>query len=74
MDLVEENCGIYSIWSFCPMKRWQAIRDYFRDKPLCLTPWFPLVYWVVLSISIWGTVSIRICVCMYVDVHTYIYM
>ncbi|XP_013119260.2 uncharacterized protein LOC106096189 [Stomoxys calcitrans] len=57
LDLAGDDCGIpYSIWSFSPATRWNVIYEFFTNKPMCQAAWFPLIYWMVLFISIWGTI------------------
>ncbi|XP_061396242.1 uncharacterized protein LOC133331869 [Musca vetustissima] len=52
----DEECGFYSIWTFSPKSRWNAINLYLNEEVWCQIPWFPLVYWLVLLISILGSV------------------
>ncbi|KAM7357930.1 uncharacterized protein ACRADG_003097 [Cochliomyia hominivorax] len=56
LDLVDDNvCDIYSIWHFCPRTRWKAFRNIFTGKYLCWAQHFPIIYWLVLAISIGGS-------------------
>lgn len=58
LDMLDEDgCDIYTIWQFSPRKRWRTITYIFNNKALCRAGYFPLIYWLVLIISILGCVS-----------------
>ncbi|XP_023303833.2 uncharacterized protein LOC111685784 [Lucilia cuprina] len=57
LDFVDENmCDFYSIWNFCPRTRWKALKTFFAGKYLCRSQYFPFIYWLVLVISIMGSI------------------
>ncbi|XP_065361702.1 uncharacterized protein LOC135955287 [Calliphora vicina] len=57
LDLVDENvCDIYSIWNFCPRTRWKAFKSFFGGEYLCRPQYFPIIYWLVLIVSVLGSV------------------
>ncbi|TMW41952.1 hypothetical protein DOY81_012968 [Sarcophaga bullata] len=57
LDLLDDDdCDIYTIWQFCPRQRWRALKNIFNNKALCRAGYFPLIYWLVLIISILGCI------------------
>lgn len=58
LDIMDENvCDIYTIWSFCPRTRWKTFKALWGGKYLCRAQYFPLIYWLVLALSVMGSVS-----------------
>ncbi|XP_030386629.1 uncharacterized protein LOC115633337 [Scaptodrosophila lebanonensis] len=51
------ECNMYSIWNFCPMSRWNTLKDLLFSCGLCRSEWFPIIYWLVLSLSLLGAIS-----------------
>ncbi|XP_055854594.1 uncharacterized protein LOC129918217 [Episyrphus balteatus] len=51
------NCDGYSIWQFCPWKRWQTLKqlvNFPENLSLCRPEWFALIFWLSLILSLGG--------------------
>ncbi|XP_017065785.1 uncharacterized protein LOC108104312 [Drosophila eugracilis] len=46
----------YSIWKFCPLNSWNQILNMVQSCTLCRTESFPIVFWLVFLISLFGLV------------------
>jgi len=44
----------YSIWNFCPMTIWKEFTSMLQSCCFCRTWLFPMVYWLVVLISLYG--------------------
>ncbi|XP_016951678.1 uncharacterized protein LOC108025650 [Drosophila biarmipes] len=46
----------YSIWNFCPTTIWREFTAMLQSSCFCRTALFPMVYWLVVFISLYGAV------------------
>ncbi|XP_017000107.2 uncharacterized protein [Drosophila takahashii] len=53
---LHHDYGMYSIWNFCPMTVWNQATNLLQSCSLCRTESFPIVFWLVVLVSLFGSV------------------
>ncbi|EDW07979.1 uncharacterized protein LOC6586235 [Drosophila mojavensis] len=62
----ESQCRSFSIWNFCPTRRWEQLWELIGSCTPCRYEFFPYIFWLVLIISVTGAYrSLGECVHIY---------
>ncbi|KAH8408836.1 hypothetical protein KR009_001940 [Drosophila setifemur] len=50
----QDDYGVFSIWHFCPMGRWNQAKAFILSCSPCRTEWFPVIFWLVVIFTCGG--------------------